>query len=225
MQGLRLFIRQLHREIMLHYRAPRHLAYASLFFLMTLIFFPLTISAEIETLRPISPGLIWIDLLFAFFLSSERLFQQDYDDGVIEQWLVSGVSIQLLVGAKVLAHWMLTLLPLLMLCPLIGVCLHLSTYEVVILILSILCGSPAIVFLCALAAAFSTGLKQKGILMALILFPLTIPIMIFGSATLATSMQGLPIQGYFAILLALSIMAVGLLPFAIAGVASINLVD
>ena len=91
--------------------------------------------------------------------------------------------------------------------------------------LSLICGTPTILFLCALAASFSTGLKQKGVLMALILLPLTIPVMIFGSAAIIAAMQGLAVQGYLALLLAISLIAAGFLPFAIAGVIRISLVD
>ena len=91
--------------------------------------------------------------------------------------------------------------------------------------LSLLCGTPAILFLCALAAAFSTGLQQKGLLMALILLPLTIPVMIFGSGTLIAAMQGVPVSAYLALLLAMSVVSCGLLPFAVAGVIRVGLVD
>lgn len=220
-----LFKRQLHRELTVYGRDTRQLLYACVFFLMMLVFFPLTISAEAETLRQLAPGLIWIDLLFAFFLSSERLFQSDYDEGIIEQWLVSGYSIRTLITAKLMMNWLLMVVPMLILSPLIGVFLHLSSYEILILMISIVCGTPSLLFLCGLAAAFSTGLKQKGILMALILFPLTIPVMIFGSSTLISAMQMQPIQGFLAILLALSLMTTGFLPWAISAVVRLSLSD
>ncbi len=220
-----LLKRQLHREFIYYCRDPRQIFYACLFFLMMLIFFPLTISSDTTTLRMLAPGLIWIDVLFAFFLSSEQLFQHDYDDGIIEQWLVSGESMCLWVSAKVLMHWCLNTIPMLLLCPLIGIFLHLTPHEMIILMISLVCGTPAILFLCALASVFSTGLKQKGILMALIVFPLTVPVMIFGSGTLTSAMLGLPVQGYLAILLALSTLAMGFLPFAISAVVRISLSD
>ena len=101
----------------------------------------------------------------------------------------------------------------------------LNTYETCVLMLSLLLGTPAILFLCALAAAFSTGLQQKGLLMPLILLPLTIPVMIFGSGTIIAAMQGFAVSGYLALLLAMSIVSCGLLPFAVAGVIRVGLVD
>ena len=220
-----LFRRQLSRELLLHLRQLRLIINSSRFFLMIMVFFPLTMTPDVDLLRTIAPGLVWIAMLLAMFLSAERLFQQDYDDGVIEQWLVSGYPMSIMVSAKILIHWLLNLLPMLILCPFLAILFTLTLYETSILMLSLICGTPAILFLCALAAAFSTGLQQKGILMALILLPLTIPVMIFGSGTLIAAMQGLPTQGYLALLLAMSITAAGLLPFAIAGVIHVGLVD
>lgn len=220
-----LFIRQLSREMLLHLRQLRLIINSCLFFLMIVVFFPLTMTPDVNLLRTIAPGLVWIAMLLALFLSAERLFQQDYDDGVIEQWLVSGYPISLLVGAKVLIHWLLNLLSMLVFCPFLAVLFLLNAHETLILMLSLVCGTPTILLLCALAAAFGTGFQQKGILMALVLLPLTIPVMIFGSGTLTAAMQGLPVQGYLALLLAMSIGTSASLPFAIAGVIRINLVD
>ena len=226
MMGLMaLFKRQLLRELKVHLKQPRLILNACLFFLMIVVFFPLTMTPDVHLLRTIAPGLVWIAMLLAMFLSAERLFQQDYDDGVIEQWLVSGYPISLLVGAKIFIHWLLNLMPMLILCPLLALLYALSGHETLILIASLLCGTPAILMLCALAAAFSAGLQQKGMLMALILLPLTLPVMIFGSGTLIAAMQGLPTQGYLALLLAMSLVTVTLLPFAVAGVIRVALVD
>ncbi len=216
---------QLQREALLHLRQLRLIINSCLFFLMIMVFFPLTMPPEPALLRTIAPGLVWIAMLLAMLLSAERLFQQDYDDGIIEQWLVSGYPVSLFVAAKIVMHWLLNMLPMLILSPIVAILFALNGYETVILMLSLICGSPAILFLCALAAAFSTGLKQKGVLMALILLPLTIPVMIFGSGAIIAAMQGFAVQGHLALLLAISLLAAGFLPFAIAGVIRISLVE
>jgi heme exporter protein B len=225
MSGWQTLKRQFQREFWICYRDPRQLIYASVFFLMVLIFFPLTISSEPDLLRSITPGLVWVDLLFAIFLSSERLFQADYDDGVIEQWLVSGYAIHVLVSIKIWMHWVMNISPLLLLCPLMGVFLHLSMNEICILIFCLIVGTPAISFLCALASALSAGLKQNGIITALIIFPLTIPVMIFGSGTLFSALHAQAVSGYLAILSAMSLLTAALLPFAIVSVVKLNLCD
>lgn len=220
-----LFKQQLTREVLMHFRQLRMIVNACLFFLMIMVFFPLTMPPDTLLLRAILPGLVWIAALLAMLLSSERLFQQDYEDGVIEQWLVSGHPVSLFIVAKVLVHWLSTTLPMLLFCPFLALLFALNAHESLILMLSLVCGTPAILFLCALAAALGTGLRQKGVLMALILLPLTIPVMIFGSGAIAAAMQGLSVSGYLAILLAMSVVAAGFLPFAIAGVARIGFVD
>lgn len=219
------FGRQFQRELLIHMRQPRLLINASLFFVMIVVFFPLTMPSSSLLLKQIAPGLVWMAVLLAALLASERLFQQDYDDGVIEQWLVSGYSLRIIVSAKMLAHWLLTVTPLLLFCPIFALLFGFTGYELMILLLVLILGTPAILALCALAAAFGTGMQQKGILMALVLLPLTVPVMIFGSGTITACMQGLPVSGYLAILLAISILAVGFLPFAIAAVIRIGLAD
>ena len=217
--------RHLMREWLLQIRQVRMIINSCLFFMMILIFFPLTMPSDVSLLRSLAPGLVWIAALLAFFLSSDRLFQQDYDDGVIEQWLVSGHFLSLFIAAKVLVHWVVNLLPMLIFCPVLALLFNLNAHEMLIMMVSLLCGTPAIIFLCALAAAFSTGLKQKGMVMALILMPLTIPVMIFGSGAVNAALQDLPVQGYVAIMLAISIIATSCLPFAISAVVRIGLVD
>lgn len=226
MMSLReLFCKQSQRELLLHLRQPRLLLQSALYFLMVTIFFPLTMPPETILLRALAPGLVWIAMLLSMLLASVNFFQQDYEDGVIEQWLVSSYPLSLIVSTKLLIHWLINLLPILIFCPFLALVFNLNGQETVVLMLSLCLGSPAILFLCGLAAAFSAGMQQKGVLMALVLLPLTIPVMIFGSGTLNALMHGLAVSGYLAILLALSILAVAFLPFAIAAVVRINLVD
>ena len=128
--NLSLFTKQCRRELIIQVRQVRFLVNSCLFFLIFLFIFPLTLKPEIALLRTIAPGLVWMAILLSLLLSSERLFQQDYEHGVIEQWIVSGQSLPLLVGAKVMAHWCVNLVPMLILCPLVACvffpCLHSS---------------------------------------------------------------------------------------------------
>lgn len=220
----KLFKKQIMREILIQKRQIRLIINTCLFFLMITVLFPMTMPPEVALLRTVAPGLVWIALLLALFLSSERIFQQDYEDGVIEQWFISGYPISLFVMAKTVVHWFLNIMPMVIFCLLLALLFSLNGHEVSVLMLSLCCGSPAIFWLCVLAAAFGTGLDQKGILMALVLIPLTIPVMIFGSSTLIAAMQGQPIEGYFALLLAMSFTSTALLPFAIASVLRVRLV-
>ena len=192
---------------------------------MILAFFPLTMPPETQLLKQIAPGIVWVSLLFSLLISSERLFQQDYEDGVIEQWLVSGYSLLVFVIPKLLAHLLMILTPLIFLSASVYLFFNFNGYETMVLMLSLLFGAPALMYLCALSAVFGAGTKQKGVLMALILLPLTIPILIFGSGSVNIALQELPIQGYLALLLAISLIALVLLPYAIAAIIRISLVD
>lgn len=220
-----LFIRQCQRELLVYFRHPRLVINASLFFLMMIVFFPLTMPADSALIRSVIPGVIWMAVLLALLMASERLFQQDYDQGLIEQWLLSGYSLSIIIMAKISIHWLFTLLPLLFFTPLFALLFHFSWFEVGVLAASLIIATPAILCLCGLASAFSTGMRQKGLLMALILLPLTVPILIFSSSTLIAAMDSRPVTAEFAILLAISLLSVSFLPFAIASVIRFGLSD
>lgn len=223
--GSSLFLKSFQREMLIQTRQVRYIINSCLFFLMLLFIFPLTLKPEAALMRTVAPGLIWMAILLSLLLSAERLFQQDYEQGVMEQWLVSGRPLSLMISAKVLAHWLLNIIPFLILSPLVAVIFSFNFHDTLILVLSLICGTPALFFLCALAAAFGVGVNQRGALMALILLPLTLPLLIFGSGTLTIAMQGLPVSGYLALLLAMSLIAASFLPYAIAGVVRISHMD
>lgn len=219
------FYCQVRREWYSALRQPRLLVHALLFFIMIVLFFPLTLPPHVNFLRQTAPGLIWIASLLALLLASERLFQTDYEEGVIEQWLVNGAPLEILIAAKISLFWLLTLVPLLSFCPFLALLFQFSWYETQVLITSLILGTPALFALCALAAVFGTGLQQRGVFMALILLPLSIPVMIFGSGTLHSAMLNEPIRGYLAILAAFSLLTMSFLPWAIAAIMRISLSD
>ncbi len=216
MSPMACFNRLCTREFVLMKRQFRVVVNAGLFFIMVMVFFPLTLPANPELLRLILPGIMWTALLFTFFLSAERLFQAEVDDGVLEQWLLSTVPLSHYVRAKLLVHWGMIVLAFIIFCPVVSLLFHMNARETLILSASILLGTPTLVCVCALAASFCSGINQKGIFMTLILLPLSLPVMIFGGGTLTAGLQGLPVSGYFALLLAFSMVSFLFLPFAIA---------
>lgn len=220
-----ILVCQLRRECVLNLREYQQSLSVFLFFVLFLLIFPLSLSPETENLRSFAPGLSWMAMLFVFLLSSERLFLADYQQGLIEQWLCSGESLPLIVFGKVLFHTLFYLIPLLFLCPVIALFFSLTAYETLVLMISLSLGAPALAFLCALAAVFGIGARQSAVLVGLILFPLAVPLIIFGSGALLAAMQGLVVLPYFALLLAFSILAAALMPFAIAAVIKISLSD
>ncbi|MCR9191640.1 MAG: heme exporter protein CcmB [Gammaproteobacteria bacterium] len=214
----KLIQQQMRREWCIQMRQKKSWANSLVFFGMVMVFFPLTLPVDPQLHRTIAPGVVWIAVLLSNLLSAERLFQADYDEGVLELWLVSGQPLSVFVLAKVVVHWGLNLLPLLGLSPVIAMLFGLDAREVVVLGLSLVVGTPVIMLLSAFAAAFGTTLKQKGVLMGLVLLPLTVPIMILGTATTTAVMAGLPVLGYFAYLMGLSCLAMVALPFVTAAV-------
>lgn len=213
------------REVVLQTRALQRVMNASLFFLMVLLLFPLGFEADPLLLKKILPGLVWIAALFAFFLSADSLFQAESEDGVLEQWLISPVALHTRIRIKLLVHWLVYSLPMVCLCFMIGFVFDLNLNQTGLLILSLLCGTPSILALCAFSNVFGLGLKQQGVFSALILLPLTLPVMIFGGGVLTHVMQNLPVSGHLALLLAVSILAFLGLPYAISAVIRVGIAD
>lgn len=215
----------MHRELMLNLRQLKMVFNVALFFIIFMVIFPLSMPSDPQLTRKLAPGLIWMASLFSLMLAADRLFTADYEQGVIEQWLVSGYSLPLLVFAKIMFHWMLSLFPLLLLMPLMGLLYSLNVNEIIIFMAALFCGTAPLIFIAALAAIFALAAGQGSHLAPLILLPLTIPVIIFGSGASAAALSGLPVSGYLAILTAISLISVCLLPFAIATVIRISLAD
>lgn len=216
--------KQLSREICLRTRDFKSILNAILFFLMIIVFFPLTIPANSNQLMLLTPGIIWIGLIFSIFLSSEHLFSQDYTDGIIEQWFVSTIPITIVVLAKLSIHCLIIICSVILLSPLLAILLKLNLYQIYILDLSVVFGAPSIIALCALAEAFAVDIKQKSLIMGLIVLPLNIPILIIGSSIIRAVIMHEPVSAMLAILLAITCLTGFCLPFAIAGVIRVCLI-
>lgn len=215
---MNLFWQQIRREWIIQMRQKKSWLNSLLFFVMILLFFPMTLPADPQLDRIIVPGLVWITLLLANLLAAERLFQIEHDEGILEVWLASGQPLTLFVSAKIFVHWALTLLPILLLIPIVAMLFHIAINVAIIMGTSLICGTLPIILLSALAAAYGTVLPQKGILMGLVILPLIVPILILGAATTTAASAGLPVSGYLAYLAALSCLSLAALPIAIGSV-------
>ncbi|AHL76165.1 heme transporter [Stutzerimonas stutzeri] len=211
-----VFTLLLARETRLLFRRPAELANPLVFFAIVIALFPLAVGPESQLLRTISPGLIWVAALLAVLLSLDGLFRSDFEDGSLEQWVVSPHPLALLVLAKVLAHWLFSGLALVLLAPLLGLMLGMPVSALPVLLVSLLLGTPILSLLGAVGAALTVGLKRGGLLLALLILPLYIPVLILGSGALQAALQGLPALGYLLWLSSLTALAVTLSPFAIA---------
>ncbi|QHF02731.1 heme exporter protein CcmB [Pseudomonas asturiensis] len=211
-----VFTSLLLREARLLARRPAELANPLVFFAIVIVLFPLAVGPESQLLQSLSPGLVWVAALLAVLLSLDGLFRSDFEDGSLEQWVLSPHPLALLVLVKVLAHWLFSGLALVVLAPMLALMLGLPGHCLPVLMLSLLLGTPVLSLLGAVGAALTVGLKRGGLLLALLILPLYIPVLILGSGALQAALQGMPASGYLLWLGSLTALAVTLTPFAIA---------
>jgi heme exporter protein B len=213
----------LRRDLLLAFRHRAELANPPLFFVLIVSLYPLGISPHPEILRTIAPGAVWIAALLAALLSLENLFRTDFHDGTLEQLLLSPYPLALLLIAKVLAHWLVSGLPLLLMAPLLGLLLDLPAASLWALIATLALGTPLLSLIGAIGTALTVGLRRGGILLTLLVLPLYIPILIFATAAVTAAAAGAPISGQLYFLAALLVLALTLVPFALAAAVRISL--
>jgi heme exporter protein B len=186
-----------------------------LFFILIVTLFPLGIGPEPKVLTRIAPGIIWVAALLASMLSLERLFKADYNDGSLEQMLLSPQPLPILVLAKVLAHWLLTGVPLILVSPLLAVLLQLESNSYLALIATLSLGTPVLSLMGAIGVALTVGLRKGGVLLSLLILPLYIPVLIFATSAMDAAGMNLPYDGHLAIIGAMLVAALVLAPIAI----------
>lgn len=209
------FLLVLKRDLTIALRHRDDIINPLLFFIIVVTLFPLGIGPEQQTLSRIAPGIIWVAALLATLLSLDRLFKSDYADGSLEQMLLSPHPVFLLVLAKVIAHWLITGLPLIFIAPLLAVLLHLDEQSYGALMLTLLLGTPVLSLLGAVGVALTVGIKKGGVLLSLLVLPLYIPVLIFATSAIDTAALGLPYSGQLAIIAALFFGSITLAPFAV----------
>ncbi|MHB1543340.1 MAG: heme exporter protein CcmB [Gammaproteobacteria bacterium] len=202
-------------EVGLSWRERRRALLPLVFFVIVASLFPLAMSPRPLILKLIAPGVIWVDVMLATFLGLESLFRQDYEEGVLEQWILSPSSLELRVFLKVISFWTVTSLPLIVMSPILILWLSFPVRALGILLVGLFLGTVTLSFLGALGAALTVSLRQSGMLVAILLLPLATPILIFGahSALLAADKQN-PRPALY-LLATLFFLTVGLVPKAI----------
>jgi heme exporter protein B len=213
---LRVFWAELYKDMLLSFRRRSELLNPLLFFMMVAALFPLGVSPAADFLSQLAPGVLWVCALLASLLSLDSLFKADYEDGTLEQLLLSCESTYMIALAKAVAHWLTTGLPLALLAPLLAVMLFLPTQAIPTLVVTLLVGTPTLSLIGAIASALTVGLKKGGVLISLLVIPLYIPVLIFGASAVHGASQGLPVVAYIAILGAMLALSLVLAPFAIA---------
>lgn len=211
------------RDIRVAFRQKQDLLNPLLFFVMVVSLFPLGVSPEVSFLQKSGSGILWVAALLSVLLSLDHLFRHDYDDGTLEQLVLQPQPLFVMVLAKTLAHWVVTGLPLVLLSPVLGVMVHLDGNSLAILCLTLLIGTPVLSLIGSIGAALTLGLRSAGVLLSLLIIPLYIPVLIFGTGTVAAASEGSPTGAYIALMGAFLVLAVTLAPFATAAALRISL--
>ena len=211
------------RELQIAMRKQAEILNPLWFFLIVITLFPLIIGPDPKLLSRIAPGVAWVAALLSALLSFERLFRDDFIDGSLEQIMLTSQPLALTALAKVLAHWLLTGLPLILLSPIAALLLSLEISIWWALVLTLLLGTPALSCLGAIGVALTVGLRKGGVLLSLLVVPLFIPVLIFSASVLDAAGLNLPYGGQLAILGAILAAVVTLSPFAIATALRISL--
>jgi heme exporter protein B len=219
----RAFISLVQRDLLLAYRHRGELINPLLFFMIVVTLFPLGVSPEDSLLRTLAPGVIWIAALLAALFSLESMFRSDFDDGALEQMALSPQPLPVLVLAKVLAHWLVSGLPMLMMAPLLALFLAMPATGIRALELTLLVGTPLLSLIGSIGVALTVGMRRGGVLLTLLVLPLYIPVLIFATTAVTAAMAGLPYDGQTYFLAALLALAMTLSPFATAAALRISL--
>jgi len=186
------------------------------FFVIVVSLFPLGVGPGPNTLATIAPGVLWVSALLATLLSLDSLFLRDRSDGTLEQLVLSGHPLSVIVLAKTLAHWLLSGLPLLLMSPLLGVFMQLPTVALPTLMASLLLGTLTLSLIGAIGAALTVSLNQSGVLLSLLVLPLSVPVLIFGAGAVVASASALPVLGHLSLMAAMFALALALAPLAAA---------
>ena len=194
-----------------------------IFFLSIVMFVPLGIAPDAQTLAPIAPGIIWIIALLSVLLSLDKVFQGDFEDGTLEQMALSGQSLYWIVITKSLAHWCFTGLPLTLLSPVLAMMMALKLDAYPALMISLFFGTGSLCFIGAVGSALTVALRRGGLLLSLIIIPLYVPVLIFGSSCVRAAVLGDPYMGQVAFLAAVWLLSLMLAPLACVGAVRIGL--
>jgi heme exporter protein B len=211
---VRAFLAIVRRDLLIARRQGGGSLLAVGFFVVVAALFPFAVGADPAVLRGVAPGVIWVAALLATLLSLDRLFQADFEDGSLDMLALSPQPLFLTVLAKVLAHWLVVGLPLVVAAPLVGILLNLPLSAFPVLVGATLIGTPALSLIGAIGAALTAGIRRGGVLVPLLVLPLYIPSLIFGVAATSAAAQGAAASEPLMLLGALTLMSLVLAPIA-----------
>lgn len=210
------FLTVLRRDVLQAMRRKSEVLTSVFFFVVVAALFPLGIGPELKTLRLVAPGILWVGALLASMLSLGRMFAADHQDGTLEQMALSPTSLTGLVVAKVLAHWLLSGLPLVLLSPLLALLFDLDAAAVGVLVLTLLVGTPLLSLIGSIGAALTLGVRGGDVLLSLLILPLYVPVLVFGAGAVQAQVAGLGASAHVSILMAMLVLAAFFSPWACA---------
>lgn len=211
-----LLLLVIRRDLVLAMRRRADVLTTLIFFVMVVSLFPLGVGPEMEMLRKMAPGVLWVAALLASMLSLGRLFAADHLDGTLEQMMLAPQSLSMLVLGKMIAHWMVSGLPLVLMAPVLGVQFDMPAESLGILIVGLLLGTPILSMIGAIGAALTLGLRGGGVLLSLLVLPLYIPVLIFGTGAVEAASTGLSVAPHLSLLGALLVLALAFTPWVAA---------
>lgn len=203
------------RDLAIAFKQKSELAQPVMFLTLVVTLFPLGVGPAPETLQRIGPGVIWVAAILSSLLGMERIFRDDYIDGSMEQYMLSPTPLWQIVSVKVLTHWLVSFLPLLLLSPLLALFLNLTFSMYIALMLTLLLGTPLLSFVGSIAVGLTVGVNRGGLLLALLLIPVFIPLLIFATSAVDSAALQLPYHPQLAIIAAMLLLSAALAPFAI----------
>lgn len=204
----------LRRDLLLVARRKSEVLTALFFFVIVSSLFPLGIGPEPALLRKIAPGILWVGALLATMLGLQRMFAADHADGTLEQMVISPSPLVVLVLGKILAHWLVSGLPLVLIAPVLGVQFDLDASALVVLVVALLLGTPLLSLIGAIGAALTLGVRGGGVLLSLLVLPLYVPALIFGAGAVQAHISGLGAGGHLSLLAAMLVLALFFAPWA-----------
>jgi len=204
----------LQRELLRHWRCRQDLVNPILFFILTVSLFPLAVTPDGVLLGQIGSGIIWVSALLAAMLSLESMYRDDFLDGTLELLLLQSGSAYKVVLAKIFSHWLTTGLPLVLISPLLAVMMQIPTAAISALMLTLIIGTAVLSLLGSVGMGLTVGLRQGGVLLSLLVLPLYIPILIFGTSAVSAASMGLEYTGQLAFMAAYLFGSLSLIPLA-----------
>jgi heme exporter protein B len=213
---LDLFVLVIRRDLVLAMRRRADVLTTLVFFVMVVSLFPLGVGPELAMLRKMAPGVLWVAALLASMLSLVRLFSADYLDGTLEQMMLAPQSLSMLVLGKMTAHWMVSGLPLVLMAPVLGLQFDMAAQPLGVLVVGLLLGTPVLSMIGAIGAALTLGLRGGGVLLSLLVLPLCIPVLIFGTGAVEAISSGLSVVSHLSLLGAMLVLSLVFTPWVTA---------